>query len=83
MLRTLHLVYGTFKYAALSQLKREETLMVSAAAGIIQGLKYTGSIKRGVTAAVTVAATLSAVNGIHNVMLNMDKIKGFHRRNYK
>ena len=72
MIKTLNLVYGTFKYAALSQLKQEDTLIISTAAGLMQGLKYTGSLKRGITTSITVAGVLSVVNGVNNVLLNMD-----------
>lgn len=80
MIKTLALVCGTFKYAALSQLKQEDTLIMSVGAGLYQGLKYTGNFKRGLKTAVTVAVVLASVNGIQNVITNMDKIKEHYEK---
>lgn len=48
---------------------------LSAAAGIFAGLKYKGSVKRGMQAGLTTWVALNTVNGIQNVMNNWEKVK--------
>ena len=68
-------VAGTvFKGAFKSQLKDPDTLSVSAAAGLVQGLKYKGNIKTGAITAITVAGVLGTWNGVSNVIEHWDDI---------
>lgn len=69
------LIYSTFKYAALSQLKNEDTFVVGVGVGLYQGLKYNGNLVRGVKNGVATMLVLSAATGVLNVMQNWDKIK--------
>ena len=71
----LNLIYETFKYSAVSQLKQKDTFTIVAAVGLYQGLKYKGSLIRAIKAGVAVAGGLSALNGLQNVIINWDKIK--------
>lgn len=63
-----------FKDGFMGQVLREDTIGVAAGVGIIQGLKYAGSMKRGVVAGAATLAVLGTVNGIRNVIVNKDKI---------
>lgn len=72
----LNLMYGTFKHSALSQLKRDDTFAIAAAAGLYQGLKYKGSIVRAIKACAATAVGLAVLNGVQNVVVHWDKIKG-------
>ena len=47
-----------------------EALGVSATIGIYQGLKYNGSLKRGVKAGVVVATVYGCINGVMSVAGN-------------
>lgn len=47
-----------------------EALEVAAMVGVYQGLKYNGSLKRGVKAGVVVAAVYGCINGVMNVAGN-------------
>lgn len=75
VMKKIQLTYGVFKYSALSQLKNEDTYIMSAMVGLYQGLKYNGNLVRGVKAGVATAVTISVVNGIMNTIQNIDKIK--------
>ena len=80
MLKTLQLVYGTFKHSAINQLKDNDTYVISVIAGLSQGLKYNGNFTRGVKTAVTVGLTIAAANGVYNVFLNAEKIKEYYEK---
>lgn len=54
------------------QMFEEGTMAASAVAGISQGLKYKGDIRRGVVAAFVVDAAISAFNGIRCVVQNWE-----------
>lgn len=56
-----------------AQVTDSETLGVAACVGIIQGLKYAGSMKRGVMAGAATLAVLGTVNGVRTVIDNRDK----------
>lgn len=64
-----------FVEAFLIQMGSEETLTVGVAAGLHQGLKYNGSVKRGIKAASATMGVMCAVNGVMNVINNIDFIK--------
>ena len=71
----LNLILGTFKDSALKQLKQDETYVIGASVGLYQGLKYNGSVVRGIKAGAATAVGLAVVNGVRNVIVNWDKIK--------
>ena len=64
-----------FGDAFLVQMGSETTLTMGVAAGLHQGLKYNGSVKRGVKAAAATMGVMCAVNGVLNVYNNIDVIK--------
>jgi len=51
-------------------------LSVAMTFGIAQGLKYNGSLVRGIKTGVAILGALTVVGVIHNVGQNMDYIKG-------
>lgn len=57
------------------QLEQEWVWETAAAIGLYQGLKYTGSIKRGIVGGVAALAVISGANGMSNVVAYWDKIK--------
>ena len=54
--------------------KGEENIQVAAAVGLYQGLKYNGSVKRGLKAAGATMGVIATINGTLAVMSNMDII---------
>ena len=64
-----------FGEAFLIQMGSEATLTVGVAAGLHQGLKYNGSVKRGIKAASATMGVMCAFNGVLNVYNNIDVIK--------
>ena len=62
------LTYATFKYAALSQLAHEDTFIMGIGVGIYQGLKYNGSLSRGLKAGGVTMLVISAASGVMNVL---------------
>lgn len=48
---------------------------LSTAAGIWQGLKYKGSVKKGLQAGIGTYISLNAVNGLSNVINHWDEVK--------
>ncbi len=64
-----------FGDAFLVQMGSESTLTMGVAAGLHQGLKYNGSVKRGVKAAAATMGVMCALNGVLNVYNNIDVIK--------
>ena len=64
-----------FGEAFLVQMGSETTLTMGVAAGVRQGLKYNGSVKRGVKAAAATMGVMCALNGVLNVYNNIDVIK--------
>lgn len=57
------------------QLKQEWVIGTAAGMGLAQGLKYNGSIKRGLAGATAVLVVCCAANGFYNLAINWDKIK--------
>lgn len=51
-----------------AQMFEEGTMAMSGAAGLWQGLKYKGDLKKGVLTAVVVDIAVSTFNGISNVV---------------
>lgn len=57
------------------QLKQPWVIGTAAGIGLSQGLKYNGSIKRGITGSVATITVLCAANGVYNIVTFWDKIK--------
>lgn len=57
------------------QLKQSWVIGTAAGIGLSQGLKYNGSIKRGVIGSTAAIVVLCTANGIYNVVTFWDKIK--------
>lgn len=58
-------------------LEQDWTYGTAAIIGLTQGLKYTGSIKRGVIGGAATLGTIALANGIYNVARYLGKSKGF------
>lgn len=56
-------------------LEDNKTHVFAASIGLLQGLKYKGSIKLGLKAGLAAYGTLIVVNTIQNVIRNRDEIK--------
>ena len=64
-----------FKDAFIKQLESEDTWISGAVVGVAQGMKYNGSVKRGLKAAVSTVTVVAVGNGLINVIKNKDAIK--------
>ena len=64
----LELTYNVWKYATLSQLRQEDTFIMGIGVGLYQGLKYNGSLTRGVKSGVVTMLVVSAATGVMNVL---------------
>lgn len=53
------------------------TISLGLGIGIMQGLKYNGNFKRGLTTGLVVMGVVSTVNGLRNVIENAYIIKEF------
>ena len=58
-----------------AQLKQEWVIGAAAGIGLSQGLKYNGSIKRGLTGATATIVVCCAANVVYNIASEWDKIK--------
>lgn len=76
----LKTVGGLFYYSAKKQLMQEDTILISAAVGLYQGLKYRGSFKNGIKGGLATLVTISAINGVLAVVEQKDKIKNLYER---
>lgn len=63
------------KGGAKEQLKQQWVFGAAVAIGLSQGLKYNGSVKRGVNCGLATIITIAAANGFSELMNNWDKIK--------
>jgi hypothetical protein len=72
-----------FYYSAKHQLLNEDTILISAAMGLYQGLKYKGSFKNGIKGGLATLVTISAVNGVMALIEDYDKIKNFTEEDLK
>jgi len=61
--------------AGKNQMKQEWVIELAACIGLAQGLKYNGSIKRGVVGAAATIGAIGLANGISNVIKHWDTIK--------
>jgi hypothetical protein len=56
-------------------LKQEWTIGAAASIGLMQGLKYNGSFKRGIKGGLVTLGVFMVANGVYNVVSFWDKIK--------
>ena len=52
----------------------EENIQIAAAVGLYQGLKYNGSLKRGLKAGAVTMGAIATINGVLTVMGNLELI---------
>lgn len=64
-----------FADGAIAQLKHPYTINAAAVIGLLQGLKYNGNFKRGVTAGLATVLVFMTANGLYNVVINFDSKK--------
>lgn len=64
-----------FTGGAKAQLRQEWTIGAAASIGLMQGLKYNGSFKRGIQGGLATIGVLMVANGIYNVVCFWDEIK--------
>ena len=74
-LQKLNFMFQVVKGGAKEQLKQQWTFGAGVAVGLSQGLKYNGSIKRGVNSGLATIIVIAAANGFSELMNNWDKIK--------
>lgn len=72
-------VVEAFAGGVSSQALDEETVGLATMIGLYQGLKYNGSLERGVKAGVGSFAVMTSINGVVNVLRNADTIVVRHR----
>lgn len=60
---------------ATSQMQDSRTLAIAAGVGLIQGLKYGGSLKRGIKAWAATTTVLVGSNIVSGIIDNIDEIK--------
>ena len=58
-----------------AQLMEEHTWAVATGFGIYQGLKYNGSVKRGLGTGVAILGIVSGVNAVRNIVGSWSLIK--------
>lgn len=63
-----------FGDAFIKQVVNVETLAASVGVGAYQGLKYNGSVERGVKAGLSYLGIMGTLNGVVNVVTNWDEI---------
>ena len=69
------LVVSLFHYGGMNQLEQDWVIGTAAGIGLMQGLKYNGSIKRGVKASAATLGVMYVANGFNNVIACRRKIK--------
>ena len=65
---------NVFGAAFAKQTLQTETLVSGVGVGIIQGMKYNGSIERGIKSGLSYVATMGVINGAVNVVTNWKTI---------
>lgn len=63
-----------FGAAFVKQATSVDTIATGAGVGLVQGMKYNGSIERGIKAGLGYVASMGAINGVVNVVKNWDVI---------
>lgn len=77
-------IIGTvFLHGAKDGILETNTLVWAAGMGLVQGFKYNGNLKRGLTSAAITAGAFGVVNGIANVKVNIARINEIASREDK
>lgn len=63
------------KQSVIGTLQNEQTYIISAGVGLMQGLKYNGNFKRGLKAGLATTGVLVGTNVIRNIAINVDAIQ--------
>ena len=71
----VEMIGSTFAYGFVKQLESTELFSLGIGVGIHQGLKYNGSLKRGVVSGLTTVAAIGVVSGVRTVWANRETIK--------
>lgn len=61
--------------AAMKQIGDQKTITLALGVGLIQGLKYNGSLKRGIKAGLATMGVVAGANVVMNIAKNWDVIK--------
>lgn len=64
-----------FMDAAIKSATNADTITVATTTGLVQGLKYRGSLKRGIEGCVGTMIVLGVANGLLSVGTNWEVIK--------
>jgi hypothetical protein len=75
ILEKANFVGKVFMGGVKAQLKQEWTWGLAASVGLYQGLKYTGSIKNGISGGAAALIVMAGASGLCNVAENWDGIK--------
>jgi len=73
-LKRVKLMSKVFARETVRSMFTAETLSFGAALGLIQGLKYSGNFKKGLTTGIVTVAVMGVVSGISTVANAMVKI---------
>lgn len=65
---------SVFGEAFVKQVISVDAIAAGVSVGIIQGMKYNGSIERGIKSGLGYVASIGAVNGVVNVVTNWKTI---------
>lgn len=74
-LRKAKVIGELFGKGVAMQFESDSAMALAGVVGLYQGLKYRGSLARGVKASVAVVAVLGTVDGIRMVIKNREFIK--------
>jgi hypothetical protein len=69
------LVREIAKGSTIAVLEDSKSYTLAAGVGLMQGLKYNGSFKRGIKAGTATMGAMVGVNIIQNIVVNLDEIK--------
>ena len=73
--RKAKVIGEVFVKGTLLQFERPNSLGLAATVGLYQGLKYNGSLARGVKAGAVTLAVFGVIDGVRMVLYNIDYIK--------
>lgn len=71
----VNLVGQIVKQSTRVMLEDGKTYSLAVGVGLVQGLKYNGSFKRGAKAGVATMGVMVGANIIQNIVINLDEIK--------
>lgn len=73
--KRISLIGDVFTEGFKKQALHETTTELALTVGLVQGLKYNGSLKRGLTSGAVTIGVVSAITGLKSVVTNWDTIK--------